>query len=220
MRLAREGYPFVAVGFGLAAAAWGSSAVWGGHALTLGAFAFTALAFFTLYFFRDPDVVVPREPGAVVAPGAGRVIDVREVDEPTFFNGACRRVTIFLSVFDVHVQRAPVTGTVEFRAYRPGTYLAAWHGKASEQNERASVGLGTPAGKVLVNQIAGLVARRIVTYPSEGDCLERGARLGLIRFGSRVDLFVPLDWQVSCAVGDRAVAGVTVLARHDSEVRP
>ena len=113
----------------------------------------------------------------------------------------------------MHVQRAPVSGRVEHRSYKPGKYLVAWLEKASEDNEQASLGITTPHGKVLVRQIAGLIARRIITDPAEGDAVERGQRIGLIRFGSRVDLFVPLDWEVTCGVGDRVRVGATPLAR-------
>jgi phosphatidylserine decarboxylase len=141
------------------------------------------------------------------------VIDIFEIEEPSYIKARARRISIFLSVVDVHVQRAPVSGRVEYRDYVPGKYLVAWKEKASEENERASLGIATPYGRVLVKQIAGLVARRIITDSAVGDTVERGQRIGLIRFGSRVDLFVPLDWEVTCAVGDRVSVGVTPLAR-------
>ena len=152
----------------------------------------------------------------VLAPAEGRVIDISEVGEPSFV-GQARKISIFLSIFDVHIQRAPVEGVVNHREYRPGAYRVAWADKASEENEQASVGITTEMGNVLVRQIAGLVARRIITYPSEGDRLERGQKIGLIRFGSRVDLFLPLDWEIICSVGDRARVGSSVLARHPVE---
>lgn len=173
----------------------------------------SAALLFVLWFFRNPTPGVPADSRLVVAPGQGKVIDIRETDEPTFLQSAARRITIFLSVFDVHVQRAPVTGTVEHRSYKPGEYAVAWLEKASQDNEQAALGITTPYGRVLVRQIAGLVARRIVTDPAEGDAVERGDRIGLIRFGSRVDLFVPMDWELTCAVGDRVRVGSTPLAR-------
>jgi phosphatidylserine decarboxylase len=213
LRLAPEGYPFVITALLLTVAAWAGAvrleALW-----TLGiAVGFSALALFVLWFFRDPTPRPPDDGRLVVAPGQGRVIDIREVEEPSFLRSAARRITIFLSVFDVHVQRAPVSGRVEHRAYKAGEYMVAWKEKASDDNEQASLGITTPHGRVLVRQIAGLVARRIVTDPHEGDAVERGQRIGLIRFGSRVDLFVPLEWEVTCAVGDRARVGATPLAR-------
>jgi phosphatidylserine decarboxylase len=217
MRFASEGYPFIAVALLLAAVGW---AVWAlgsaGLAGQILAPVLTVLALFTLWFFRDPERAVPTEPGVVVAPGEGRVLLVEEVDEPTYLGGRARKITIFLSVFDIHVQRAPVAGRVEHKVYRPGTFAVAWLDKASEDNEQASLGIATPHGKVLVRQIAGLIARRIVTYPVEGQDVARGERIGIIRFGSRVDLFLPLGWEVTCAPGDRVVAGLTILARQPS----
>ncbi len=219
MRFAREGIPFVATSALLAGAAW---LLWsfglGGIVLQLLAPLLTVLALFVVWFFRDPDRPQPADPDVVLAPGQGKVIDISEVDEPTFMGGRARRISIFLSIFDVHVQRSPVAGVVAHRTYTPGTYAVAWLEKASQDNEQASLGLKTPWGPVLVRQIAGLIARRIVTYPNVGRNVGLGERIGLIRFGSRVDLFIPLHWPLRCSVGDRAVVGHTVLARLPSEV--
>ncbi len=219
MRFAPEGYPFMLVGAAPAVAAWAGVGLGvGGEGMEVAAALLTVLAAFIAWFFRDPVRPAPSDPALVVAPGAGRVLSVSEAEEPAFLGGACRRISIFLSIFDVHVQRAPVSGLVAYRTYRPGAYAMAWRDKASEDNEQASLGISTPRGRVLVRQIAGLVARRIVTDPVEGDVVERGARIGLIRFGSRVELFVPLDWEVVCSTGDRTVAGLTVLARQPAYV--
>lgn len=217
MSFAPEGRPFLAGGGVLAAAMWAAAAAGaGGTATAAAAGLFSVLALFVLWFFRDPSPATPGHP-AVVAPGQGRVILVEEADEPSFLGGRCRKISIFLSVFDVHVQRAPVSGTVEHRLHRPGAYAVAWAQKASDENEQASLGLATEHGRVLVRQIAGLVARRIVTDPAEGEDVRRGERIGLIRFGSRVDLFLPLEWEVTCRVGDRVKVGETELARMPSE---
>jgi phosphatidylserine decarboxylase len=217
VRFASEGYPFIAAGVALAALAWVAWALGaGGLVAQVLAPTLTVLALFTLWFFRDPERPVLDAPGVVVAPGDGRVLLVEEAEEPTYIGGRARKISIFLSVFDVHVQRAPVAGRVEHKVYQPGKFAVAWLDKASEDNERASVGISTPSGKVLVRQIAGIVARRIVTYPVEGQDVARGERIGIIRFGSRVDLFLPLDWAVTCAPGDRVVGGMTVLARRPS----
>ncbi len=219
MKLAREGYPFAAAGGFLAGALWLAVTLGdGGLALRIPAALATALAVFVLWFFRDPSRPLPEAPELVVAPGEGRVIRIDRVDEPTFLRGPANRISIFLSVFDVHVQRAPVSGTVEHRAYTPGAYAVAWLDKASEDNEQASLGIATTHGRVLVRQIAGLVARRIVTDPAEGERVVRGQRIGLIRFGSRVDLFLPTEWEITCRVGDRALVGATVLARQPSSI--
>jgi len=219
MRLAPEGYPFVTAGLLLTGVLWAASTAGiGGVAVTSLAGLLTGLTLFTLWFFRDPRPPVATETSQVLAPGQGKVIDISEVEETSYIGGPARKISIFLSVFDVHVQRAPVSGTVEHRGYKPGAYAVAWLDKASEDNEQASLGIKTAHGPVLVRQIAGLVARRIVTDPSEGDAVERGERIGLIRFGSRVDLFLPLDWEVVCAVGDRVRVGTSVLARQPAEV--
>lgn len=213
MRLAREGWPFLLGGLLASAAAWAWAVLAGGMVASTAAFALSALTLFVLWFFRDPVRALPADGALVVAPGEGRVIDIRETLEPSFLKETSRRITIFLSVFDVHVQRAPVSGRVEHREYVPGKYLVAWKEKASDENERAYLGIATPHGRVLVTQIAGLIARRIITDPQVGDAVERGERIGLIRFGSRVDLFVPLHWEVTCKVGDTVRVGVTPLAR-------
>jgi phosphatidylserine decarboxylase len=213
VKLVPEGYPFVGGALVLAAAAWAVVGSFGGALALVAAVVFTTLALFVLWFFRDPEPQSPRDAAVVVSPGEGRVVDIREVHEPSFLHATARRISIFLSVFDVHVQRAPVSGTVEHREYKPGTFAVAWLEKASEDNEQASLGITTPHGRVLVRQIAGLIARRIVTDPSEGDRVERGQRIGIIRFGSRVDLFVPLDWELTCRVGDRTRVGATPLAK-------
>lgn len=233
MKIAREGLPFAAAGVLLAGLCW--TAVWylgsqtgtpdpgaagptgpsvGRIAVQGAAWLFSLLAVFVLWFFRDPEPDVPADPALVLAPGQGRIIRVEEVDEPSYLGGPARKISIFLSVFDVHVQRAPVSGTVEQKVYRPGAYAVAWADKASEDNEMASVGIATEHGRVLVRQIAGLVARRIITDPAEGDRVERGRRYGLIRFGSRVDVFLPTHWELLCAVGDRVRVGSSVLARQ------
>lgn len=218
MSFAREGYPFAGASLLLAGACW--AGVWmgeGGGVLKGTAWILSAGAVFVLWFFRDPDPSLPSDADLVVAPGQGKIVAIQDVEEHTFMAGPARKISIFLSVFDVHVQRAPVSGTVEFQAYDPGKYVAAWLEKASDDNEQASLGIATEKGRVLVRQIAGLIARRIITDASEGDSVERGKRFGLIRFGSRVDLFVPMHWEVLCAVGDKVRVGTTVIARQMEE---
>ena len=213
MRIAREGWAFLLPTFVLSVAAWVATLLTDATGLVIVAAVLTLLTLFVLYFFRDPEPTAFDDPSLVAAPGQGRIVDIAQVEEPTFFGGPARRISIFLSVFDVHVQRAPVTGRVEHRSYDPGGYALAWKPKASEENEQAALGFATPHGRVLVRQIAGLVARRIETYPVEGSQVEIGERIGLIRFGSRVDLFIPLEWKVTCKRGDRVRVGRTSLAR-------
>ncbi len=232
MKIAREGFPFALGALLLAGGLW--ALVWlgvgettepaaegsvgvAGAVLRAAAGLFTAASVFVLWFFRNPEPAVPGDAALVVAPGHGKVIRVEDVDEPTFLQGPARKISIFLSVFDIHVQRAPVSGSVEHKVYRPGAYAVAWADKASDDNEQSSLGIAAEHGRILVRQIAGLVARRIITDPDVGDRVERGRRFGLIRFGSRVDVFMPPHWEVLCAVGDRVRVGSSVLARQRPE---
>ena len=217
--VAREGLPFIAVFLAatLLAALWARGGGWGART-TLPATLFV-LTLFVVYFFRDPERRVPRDPDIVASPADGTVMSVAEVAGEAageaFMGGPATRVTIFLSIFNVHVQRAPLAGRVDAYAYRPGRYLAAWREEAGSENEQASLGLMTAEGPVVVRQVAGLVARRIVTYPREGEGLAKGERIGLIRFGSRVDLFLPAGWEVLVGAGDKVRGGETPVARID-----
>ena len=134
----------------------------------------------------------------VIAPADGKVVLISDVDEPTFMGGRARRVSIFMNVFNVHVNRYPVSGTVRYVHYNPGKFLNAAVEKSSLENEQMSVGIETARGRILVRQIAGLIARRIVTYSKDGEQVQQGERMGLIRFGSRVDVFLPLE-RARCA---------------------
>jgi phosphatidylserine decarboxylase len=207
--IAREGYPFIAL-FGFVTLVF-ALLDWTFVTLIL-----LFLTLFTAYFFRDPVRVVPLEEGVLVAPADGKVIFVGEVDEERFFNARVTKVSIFMSVFDVHINRAPCEGKVVDMFYNKGEFLNASYDKASESNEQSGILLETSAGPtILFVQIAGLIARRIITYPVIGDMLERGARYGLIRFGSRVDLYLPSRIDVSITLGERTVAGETILGRFN-----
>ena len=211
--VAREGLPFILALLALTALAalWARSGGWGFRSTAPALF--LALTLFTAYFFRDPERHIPQDPLLVVSPADGKVMSVTAAADEDFMNGPATRVTIFLNIFNVHVQRAPLGGRVAHYDYRPGTFVAAWREEASRENERASLGIDTDAGPLLVRQIAGLVARRIATYPREGDTVSRGDRIGLIRFGSRVDLFLPPDWPVTVEPGDKVHGGETPVAR-------
>lgn len=163
------------------------------------------------WFFRDPVRHAPDDPRLVLAPADGRIVSVLETDEPSFLHAPARRVSIFLNIFDVHVNRYPVGGVVEFYRHERGTFAHAASEDASRLNERASLGIQTDRGRVLVRQIAGLVARRIVTDHREGFEARQGKRLGLIRFGSRVDVFVPREVTITLPPGTRVRAGETVI---------
>jgi phosphatidylserine decarboxylase len=211
---AREGYVFMAAA---AAMAGGTLAValarrsWG---LWLVAFALGLITLWVAYFFRDPERQGDRGDRLVVSPADGRVVMVTVVDEPSFMHGQARRVSVFMNIFNVHVNRYPVSGTIAYVHYNPGLFLNAARDKASLDNEQRSVGIVSAASqsRILVRQIAGLIARRIVTYGHEGDTVSQGARMGIIRFGSRVDVFLPLDASVRVTPGQSVQAGVTVLA--------
>ena len=173
---------------------------------------------FTLYFFRDPEPRVPTASDAVVAPGHGLVDCVEETNEPEFMRGPCRRVSIFLSVFDVHVQNAPVAGTIAFLKYQPGQFLSALKADSARYNENILIGIESserPDERIAVRQIAGLIARRVVSWVNVGDHVARGQRLGLIQYGSRCDLYLPLSAEIVIRCGDRVIAGETVVARRN-----
>jgi len=203
--VAREGLPFIGlfafITLVFALLGWAFLAV-----------LFLALTLFTVYFFRDPDRYSTAPEGSVLAPADGRIVFVGEVQEDRFLNDEVIKVSIFMSVFNVHVNRAPLSGSVVSTFYNKGSFLNAEMDKASIENEQAGIGLQTDDGrKILFVQIAGLIARRIVSYPKVGDRLERGLRYGLIRFGSRVDVYLPKGTDLQVHLGDRTTAGETVL---------
>jgi phosphatidylserine decarboxylase len=165
---------------------------------------------FTFYFFRNPERVIPNEPGAVVSPGDGRVVVVKDEE---FEGRPGKRVSIFLAVWNVHVNRAPATGTITKMEYRPGKFLAAMLEKASLENEQNVFSLTTDAGEMVFKQIAGLIARRVVSWKKTGDRVKRGERIGLVRFGSRVDIWVPKDAEIVVKVGENVKGGSSVLAK-------
>ncbi len=212
MSFAREGYPFMAIAAALAVGAMLLAVSRRSFALWLVAFLLTLVALWVAYFFRDPERTGPRGATLVIAPADGLVLPVVEVDEPAFLHGRALRVSIFMNVFNVHVNRYPIDGTVQYVHYNPGKFMNAARDKASLENEQMSVGIETPAGKVLVRQIAGLIARRIVTYSRAGDDATQGERFGLIRFGSRVDVFLPLGTTIRVKAGERTTAGTSVIA--------
>lgn len=215
MRVAPEGWPFIAIAWTLAAGAALVAARWGGVWWVLTA-VLGVLALWVIAFFRDPIRPGPRGERYVLAAAEGKVVQVTEVDEPMYLKERALRVSVFLSVFDVHVNRYPVDGTVELVRYNPGKFLHAASAKASLDNEQASIGLRGARGRVLVRQIAGLVARRIVTDGRPGDRAVQASRLGLIRFGSRTDVFLPLSARPTLKIkpGDRVRVGGTVLAEY------
>lgn len=202
---AKEGIPFIAAPAGVTLlAGWSDSPI-----VAIGA---ALLTLFVAWFFRNPARVVPQGPHLVVAPGDGKVIAIEEEFEPRFLKDRSIRLTIFLNVFDVHINRVPCEGVVQDVQYRPGLFQAANRPDATLKNEQNAVMLQTAKGvKVLCVQVAGLIARRIVCWVSAGDWVQRGERYGLIRFGSRMDTFMPIGTIVKVAVGDRVKGGETIL---------
>lgn len=171
------------------------------------------IAVWVVAFFRDPERSGDRGSELILSPADGRVVDVRQVDEPVFFKGPARRISIFMNVFDCHVNRYPSDGLVAYRHYNPGKFMHAADEKASLDNEQSTVGVEAPRGKLLIRQIAGLIARRIVTDHQPGTKVHQAQRLGMIRFGSRVDLFVPTSAEVLVKMGDTTRVATTVVAR-------
>jgi phosphatidylserine decarboxylase len=213
IRTAPEGRWFIVVAWAVAVVLIGlavakTSAWW-----VVAAALWGVLAVWVVAFFRDPERTWSRGEQLIVAPADGKVVSVTQVDEPTFFQGRAERISIFMNVFDCHVNRYPTDGTVTYRHYNPGAFGHAGAEKASLSNEQSSIGLTTARGKVLIRQIAGLVARRIVTDHQPGREVHQGERMGMIRFGSRVDLFLPLGTPVLVHVGDTTRVGVTVVAQ-------
>lgn len=203
--IAVEGYPFIAllafVTLIFALLKWGVFAL-----------PFLLLTLFTVYFFRDPERCIPEDDLAVVAPAEGRIVFCGEVIDARYGADSTYKVSIFMSVFNVHTNRAPCTGTIVSKFYNRGEFLNAALDKASLENEQSGLLMETATGsKILFIQIAGLITRRIITYPNVGDFLTRGERYGLIRFGSRVDVYMPHNTDVLVRLGDKVTSGETIL---------
>ena len=212
MKVAREGVPFILLAWILVLGAIALGALRQSPGWYIAAVPLVIIAAWVIYFFRDPERTGERGEQLVVSPADGLVVMVTDVEEPSYIAGTATRISIFMNVFNVHVNRYPVNGIVRYLKYNKGKFLNAAHDKASLDNEQMSVGIESGSRKILVRQIAGLIARRIVNYSRNGDKAEQGVRMGIIRFGSRVDVFVPPTSSIRVKVGDRTVAGTTVLA--------
>ena len=212
MRVAKEGVPFIVISGVLAVAALAlanrTDSLW----LWTIAAGLAIVAAWVVYFFRDPEREGARGDRLVVSPADGKIVMITEVHEPAFIRGPAIRISVFMNIFSVHVNRYPVSGAVRYTHYNPGKFLNAAVEKASLENEQSSVGIESPIGRVVVRQIAGLIARRILTYSRDGDRAAQGSRFGIIRFGSRVDVFVPTTCAVQVKLGEQVFAGLTVLA--------
>lgn len=166
---------------------------------------------FSLYFFRDPERTTPLGDKIVVSPADGKILFVKDVFDNKFTKGKAKQISIFMSPFDVHVNRIPISGKVEYLKYYKGKYFAAFEDKASEENERAEFGIENKNGKIFFTQVAGFIARRIVFQIKVGDSVNIGERFGMIKFGSRADIVVPDNWQPKVKKGDHVKAGETIL---------
>lgn len=171
------------------------------------------LFFFICRFFRVPKRVSVTEDGAVIAPADGTVVIIKEVYEGEFLKKNCMQVSIFMSVFNVHINWNPISGNTEYYKYHPGKYLVAFHPKSSEKNERTSIAINNGSSTVLFRQIAGLLARRIVCYAQEGKPAIQSEEFGFIKFGSRIDLFLPMDSRIQVTRGQKVKGSQTIIAR-------
>ena len=209
--IAAPGFKYIGITGVIAALAMGL----GGYIPGGGAF---CLFVFVCWFFRDPERKIPPESHALVSPADGKVISIETIENSTVVNGSCIRVCIFMNVFNVHVNRVPMDGVVEKVTYFPGKFFNASLDKASEHNERNALVIKSPQGAVYgVVQIAGLIARRIVCRVQPGDRLERGRRYGMIRFGSRLDLHLPLDTDIAVTLGQKVSAGSSIVGYLNQE---
>lgn len=207
-KMAPEGFPFISGFLGLSYlvalfSPWGSL-------LPL------ALFFFMAYFFRDPERHIPEEKNVFVSPADGKVILIQKVSEDKFLKTDAIEVSIFMSPFNVHVNRAPCEGVVEEVVHTPGRFLSAFKHEASLQNENIAMLLNTRHGKILIRQVAGFLARRAVCRVKSGDSLQQGERYGIIKFSSRLDIYLPKEVQISVKLGDRVKAGETVIGEMPS----
>jgi phosphatidylserine decarboxylase len=205
MNIRKEGYPFIGIAAGVFGILWLTRNT---VLRVIGAL----LVLFVTWFFRDPDRTTPAGEGLVISPADGTVLSVEETEEEKL--GPCRKTAIFMSVFSVHVNRAPVAGTVREVIYRPGAFHVASVGKKTQHNERMMIYLDTPAGAFRVDQVAGLIARRIICWLSAGQKVEQGEKIGLIRFGSLVECWMPREFISTCKKGDKVYAGQSIIGRR------
>jgi phosphatidylserine decarboxylase len=211
IRTAPEGRWFIVGAWVIAAALLVGALRFGTPGWWLASILWLALAVWVVAFFRDPERPGQRNDRLILSPADGKIVGIIETDEPAFFGGRAIRISIFMNVFNCHVNRYPTDGTVQYRHYNRGKFGHAAAEKSSLDNEQSSVGLETKRGKVLIRQIAGLIARRIVTDHGVGTPVRQGERMGMIRFGSRVDLFLPLGTRILVQSGDNTLVGLTVV---------
>lgn len=198
--------PLLVIGGGVTAFGWGSGLVWLGVAILLA-------GLFCLNFFRDPPRAISSDPLDIVSPADGVVVAIESLDDTEHYDGPCQRVSIFLSVFNVHVNRIPYPGTITKVVYKEGVYKNAMSAESSKVNESNAIWMDTPAGPMTVRQISGAVARRIICLPEPGDTLEKGVRLGMIKFGSRTELYMPVSVDITVSLKQRVKGGASIIGR-------
>ena len=169
---------------------------------------------FTIYFFRDPERKTPDDEKVIVSPADGKIVSIEEFDENIFFKGRVQKISIFMSVFNVHVNRIPIDGKVTFFDYQRGKFYAAYKDEASHENEQTTIGIENNEFKILFKQIAGIMARRIVCHIREGHSVKRGERFGMIKFGSRVEVFLPVNVQINVKLNEKVIGGLTILGTY------
>ncbi len=215
MKIISYGIQLVIIGFLLFGVVWGAYLYFQFTWLKAFTFLFGVLAVFNVYFFRDPHRIVPTDPRKIISPADGKVVVIEETEEPEYFKEKAIKISIFLSVFNVHVNRNPISGTVEYLNYKKGEFLAAFNHMASEKNEQMAIGIKGENGKVLFKQIAGLIARRIVCELKTDDQVTQGERMGMIKYGSRVDVFMPVGTKITVKKGDIVKGGLTILGEFN-----
>lgn len=217
MGIHKEGYKILMAGFAiLLILNVITGIIWSSYPLVKWSFLIFSLILyvFILFFFRLPARSLEPDPGLIFAPADGKVVVIEETEEKEYFNDLRLQVSIFMSPFNMHSNRYPVSGRIKYVGYHPGHYMVAWHPKSSELNERSSVVIETEGGEeILIRQIAGAVARRIVTYAKEDQMVQQGDELGFIKFGSRVDVFLPLGTEIEIPILQQVRANKSIIAR-------
>lgn len=210
--MAKDGWPFVLPFATLAILSFAAAFKAGRPWLWLLSFFLLFLTLFLAYFFRDPERKIPAGDNLILSPADGKIVAVETASEPLFLKSQSQKISIFLSPLDVHINRIPASGKVDYLSYLPGKFLAAYQDKASTDNEQTAIGISTPHGKILFKQIAGVLARRIVCRLKLGQEVQAGEKFGMIRFGSRVDIFLPEGLELKLQKGDKIMGGETVMA--------
>ncbi|MCK4460249.1 MAG: phosphatidylserine decarboxylase family protein [candidate division Zixibacteria bacterium] len=217
--IARDGLGLIFIGLAGTVGLALLSTWWDSRIVAVLAALVALLTVFTVFFFRDPERHFDDQPGILIAPADGRILGVEKIGHHDFIGGDAVKVSIFMSILDVHVNRIPSDGSVEYIKYRPGKFFKAFLDKASEENEHTEIGITTLSGhRLVVKQIAGIIARRIVCHLKQGDTVEAGARFGMIRFGSRGELIVSADSDIHVTTGDHVKGGATVIGLLPSAV--